>query len=212
MVNEVVSIKEAKERGLRFYYTGKVCSKCGTKSKRYIKSRRCLYCALKNVSWDIQFTDVTINPIRKDAFEKQLNYQRFLKEGLAFCKKHKLHEKWEKCNKYFACKICRSERSAEARKKNPLKYIVHNCKQRGFEVNITEEDVRQKLKQQNNKCALTGIRFDEVFKPSLDRIDSTKGYIKGNIQLVLHEINTMKSNFTEKRFIELCALVKEHSF
>ena len=43
---------------------------------------------------------------------------------------------------------------------------------------------------------------------SLDRIDSSKGYIKGNIQWVLKDINLMKGSTDEDYFKFLCGLVK----
>lgn len=39
---------------------------------------------------------------------------------------------------------------------------------------------------------------------SLDRIDSSKGYIKGNIQWIYKDLNLIKQNFEQKYFIDLC--------
>jgi hypothetical protein len=38
----------------------------------------------------------------------------------------------------------------------------------------------------------------------VDRIDSTKGYIVGNIQWVDKQINIMKNRMNEKDFLSLC--------
>jgi hypothetical protein len=39
--------------------------------------------------------------------------------------------------------------------------------------------------------------------PSMDRIDSTKGYVKGNVWIISYKANTMKSNSTLEEFILL---------
>jgi hypothetical protein len=39
---------------------------------------------------------------------------------------------------------------------------------------------------------------------SLDRKDSSIGYTKDNIRWVLKDINMMKQQFSEDRFLELC--------
>jgi len=44
---------------------------------------------------------------------------------------------------------------------------------------------------------------------SPDRIDSSKGYTKDNINLCLWDINQMKSNHTLEKFTSLCKLVVE---
>lgn len=68
--------------------------------------------------------------------------------------------------------------------------------------------------EQNKKCALTGLNItfpakqgDTTQTCSLDRIDSSKGYIKGNVQWVHKHINIMKNKFEQDYFIEMCKLV-----
>lgn len=87
---------------------------------------------------------------------------------------------------------------------------------RGLELSITKEYVSNLLKKQNFKCALSGIpikfgrvHWSEENTASLDRIDSTKGYIEGNVQWVHKTINFMKMNFTQDEFIKFCYLVVE---
>jgi len=71
---------------------------------------------------------------------------------------------------------------------------------------------------QKGKCALSGL---EISFPktshgsataSLDRIDSSKGYIEGNVQWTHKDINLMKRNFDEVKFKQLCKSVTENSF
>jgi len=46
---------------------------------------------------------------------------------------------------------------------------------------------------------------------SLDRIDSSKGYIEGNVQFVLKIVNMAKQNLSDDDFIEHCKAVAKHS-
>lgn len=70
--------------------------------------------------------------------------------------------------------------------------------------------------KQNSRCALSGllIQFGKTKKEqykettaSVDRIDSTKGYIKGNVQWVHKDINWMKGDIEENKFVELCGYI-----
>ncbi len=73
---------------------------------------------------------------------------------------------------------------------------------------------------QNKKCALSGL--DIILDPnkmqnsrnkiniqtaSLDRIDSSKGYIEGNVQWLHKDVNIMKNSLQEDRFIYLCKAI-----
>lgn len=74
------------------------------------------------------------------------------------------------------------------------------------------------LVMQKSKCALSGLDISlttddsEIERTaSLDRIDSSKGYIEGNVQWVHKEINKIKQNLSQDRFIELCNLVSKYN-
>lgn len=67
--------------------------------------------------------------------------------------------------------------------------------------------------RQEQQCVLTGLpipfnrkRLDECVA-SLDRIDSTLGYVVGNVQWVHKDVNRMKGDLAQDRFEEICALV-----
>ncbi len=94
-----------------------------------------------------------------------------------------------------------------------------SARNRGIDFNITIEDAWEQFEAQNRECALTklplvirqSIRMKTEMTASLDRIDSSKGYTKDNIQWVHKDVNKMKNGYTEERFKEICRLVTEHS-
>ncbi len=66
-----------------------------------------------------------------------------------------------------------------------------------------EEEIAALFKQQKNRCALTGYEFKSEaanphLKPSLDRKDSSLGYVAGNLQIVTRAANFFKSASDEK--------------
>ena len=90
---------------------------------------------------------------------------------------------------------------------------------RGIYWDINIDDVADIMEQQNYTCALSGLKivFPEYGHPSdgsmsasIDRINSDKGYVRGNIQLVDKRINMMKQKYSQKEFIEMCVLVTKH--
>jgi hypothetical protein len=87
---------------------------------------------------------------------------------------------------------------------------------RSREFSITPEYAWGLFVEQERKCRYTGMelsftrnyRNDKVSQTaSLDRIDSSKGYVEGNIQWVHKDVNRMKSNLTHDKFIKLCKLI-----
>ena len=69
--------------------------------------------------------------------------------------------------------------------------------------------------KQDRKCAISGmdLQMDEVENrtASLDRIDSSKGYISSNVQWIHKDINQMKHCFDQDYFISMCQKIFENN-
>lgn len=84
---------------------------------------------------------------------------------------------------------------------------------RGIEFKITIEYISELYEKQERKCGLTGVdlvfnkKQARVSNASLDRIDSKKGYVEGNIMIVHKDINMMKQNYELDYFIDMCKKV-----
>ena len=96
-----------------------------------------------------------------------------------------------------------------------LKNLCTKAKGRTKEFSINTSDLLEVLIKQNGRCAYTKLpllatanQFNTV---SLDRVDSSKGYVVGNIQLVCAAINKMKQEYTEEVFLLFCLLVTQNN-
>ncbi|WP_109527289.1 MULTISPECIES: hypothetical protein [Nocardia] len=95
----------------------------------------------------------------------------------------------------------------------------HSAQAKGLEFEVSKEYLWQLYLDQDRRCAFTGwpIHFAESYRKtrektaSLDRIDSSVGYIEGNLQWVHRDVNKLKKNMADERFIELCHAVAAHT-
>lgn len=89
--------------------------------------------------------------------------------------------------------------------------VRNGARQRDLTLNVAIEQAWALFEHQKGRCALTGRRIG--FSPrtaSFDRIDSTKGYVNGNVQWVHRDVNKMKQEFSEAYFIKTCAEIIRH--
>lgn len=104
----------------------------------------------------------------------------------------------------------------------PYRYSLRNAKKRFKEFNLTLEDLKRVWEQQNGICPYTGLKLELPsyrgcknvwYRASLDRIDSSKGYVVGNIQFVSTPINLMKSTMSDletKQYLKLISFYTSH--
>lgn len=92
---------------------------------------------------------------------------------------------------------------------------------RNIDFDIDTDYVMGLLVQQQGQCALTGWPLEftrggawngkNPRGATMDRIDSSKGYVRGNIQLTCGIANVIKSSLNNSEFIQLCSAVTKHN-
>ena len=94
--------------------------------------------------------------------------------------------------------------------------ILNSCKHRGKDFDLDGEYLENLWNKQKSMCTYTNIimtlpipgKRKTPHTASLDRIDSSIGYMKGNVQFVCYSINTAKNDFTEIEFIQFVESMK----
>lgn len=91
--------------------------------------------------------------------------------------------------------------------------IQKTAKKYKREITINVDFLCQLWEAQDGKCALTGVRLTTKygcpFGASPDRIDSSKGYTPGNVQLVCKAINLAKNNSPDPVILEWLQAVRQ---
>jgi len=97
------------------------------------------------------------------------------------------------------CRNCDNAARKQWNQDNPVKYLFgsarHRAKKRGYEFTITLDDIVIP-----KKCPLLGlplvlnIGHVKENSASIDRIDSSKGYVPGNVWVISYKANTIKTN------------------
>jgi len=69
------------------------------------------------------------------------------------------------------------------------------ARRRGIEFDITADDIKIPT-----HCPVLGVRLttEGLYSPSLDRVDSKKGYVRGNIVVVSWFVNRLKGKYDIK--------------
>lgn len=105
--------------------------------------------------------------------------------------------------------------------------IRNAAKRRNLEFSVSGEYLWELYLQQNKRCALTGVLID-FGKPgkkgirkahmggvaptaSLDRIDSGKAYVPGNVRWLHKTVNKIRWELSDDELLSWCNLILEHT-
>lgn len=116
----------------------------------------------------------------------------------------------------YLCKNCDKARIfTKDKRKILLNAAKARSKKNGLTFDLTIDDIKFP-----EYCPILGIKleFNEKYckdnSYSIDRIDSNKGYVKGNVQIISHKANTMKSNANLnelKKLVEFLENYEKHT-
>jgi hypothetical protein len=103
-------------------------------------------------------------------------------------------------------------------------YIIQKSASfRNIPISISLEYIADLFEKQNKKCAISGVdlsfgtssgndanKFSRTQTASLDRIDSSLGYVEGNVQWIHKSLNLMKRKMPQEEFLKWIKIISKH--
>jgi hypothetical protein len=96
--------------------------------------------------------------------------------------------------------------------------IKKRAQDRNIQFDLIKVELAARFEDQEWKCAKTGIEFDlstgngmRPFGPTLDRIDSSKGYTSENVQIVCNVYNFAKNDFDDDDVLTFAVALLNHA-
>jgi len=100
-------------------------------------------------------------------------------------------------------------------------YIKRAKYRKNKEYDIDCQYLKQLWEQQGGICPITKKKLElrthsyenksQPYSASLDRIDNSKGYIKGNVRFVALIFNYARNSFSDNEVLDFCKAVTEHN-
>ncbi len=103
---------------------------------------------------------------------------------------------------------------------SPFRYFMRKANSRKYETDLDLPYLKALWEKQGGFCPLTGTKMGlpesgrewerdkgNPWKPSLDRIDSSKGYFKGNVRYIVCIANLCKNSWSDDVVVEFCQRV-----
>ena len=96
---------------------------------------------------------------------------------------------------------------------SPFRPFLASCFKRNKDCDLDLSYLKELWEKQNGKCFITNVdlvlkkNYNRNFQASLDRIDSSKGYIRGNVRYISVSVNWLKNELDDnhvREFIQIC--------
>ena len=161
---------------------------------------------------------------------KEYKRQQIKRKSLPFCSNtctviyKNLHKSSTDYENLPQCKNLRNFAGNKKDEYSSFRIFINLCNQRkkatGINVDIDIKYLKELWETQNGKCPYTGLqmiipqttkeyqKIHSLEKASIDRIDPSKGYIKGNVEFVCMFINFAKSSYSKEQMINLISKIK----
>lgn len=215
IAEEILTREEAISRGLKKYFLGKPC-KNGHLAFRLVCDWKCVEC--QRIKRSQQYWD---NPAAMRA--KAASWRRANIEGVrAYCRQYDADHREERRIKALDRMRRRYKDDPEGCREYKSNYrrdtingwistTLSNCKKRAREINkefaLTKDDFLGPLP---THCEDLGIRLvygnkgkSSPNSASIDRIDSSSGYVSGNIRIISFRANILKSDARDEELIRI---------
>ena len=109
-----------------------------------------------------------------------------------------------------------ARKKRESMVKNYIHHKLQQCKKRallkGIEFNLTEEDIIiPEICPILEVPLVIGTAGKYEYSPSIDRINNSKGYVKGNVMVISKKANSMKNSATPQELEVFIRNIKRYS-
>lgn len=91
-----------------------------------------------------------------------------------------------------------------------MRGVMGTAKKRGLDFNLTEEDCKVP-----EFCPVLGIKLEKkTFRtdhsPTVDRVDNSLGYVKGNVRVISWRANRIKNDGSAEEHRLIAKYIEEH--
>lgn len=177
----------------------KTCRRCGQEkraaefgrdmSRPDLKNDRCREC---------------IRSINKDKVSRRPPDYRVKQNAYMACRRRDM--KWSA----YLWSLIRDRFDSRSSKTNGGRFTIIR---RGIPVDIDQSYIESLFDEQRGLCYISGIQLDTYEKrssrfPSVDRIDASRGYVRGNVAIACRWVNYGKNKFSIAEMRENFALVR----
>lgn len=168
---------------------------------KHIEIRKCLNCGLE---WEVEVKS-NHRLSRKQLFCNKCS------RTLSIWERHKIimDKVPELREKYLKSK---REEFLKNYKKQILFRTKRRAELRGLEFNLDIDDIIiPDICPILEVPIIIGTKDNYEYSPSIDRIDNSKGYVKGNIQIISKKANSMKNSASYNELITFCKNILRYS-